>query len=485
MMPFTQINDMLGGSYASLPFGGQVSQDEIGALLKALNVGADRDPPSSFVPGDGFAFRVEDLDPMMRVSTWDHATIVMWKMLQKMAAKNTVVEWNETSSYGEDGFDGFMADGTLPEQMDSVVARRHAFIKFIGIQAAVTHGSTLVQSADGNLIAGETERKTLKLLELVERALLYADSALDPVQWDGFFTQMINAVAAGRADSSSIKDMRGRPIQLEDVEEGAGITMAEPNFGRLTDLFVNPLAKSDMNTGLYAANRAQQGVGSTGGAIGGNFSTVNTSVGEINVHPMPFMRFGLRPNANGTGDPIRRPPTPLLSVAVTTPVNAASLFEASDAGDYSFSVVARNRYGASPPLAIGATTVVAGDDIRFGVQASPGNPTLFFEIYRSTRNGATTTEQLVKRIPNPNAGFTTQTFIDLNADLPGTSTAMAFQWEPMVVNFKQLAPFMKIALAQVDLNVRWVQCCYGTPVLYLPRKAYMFKNVGRALRAVA
>lgn len=483
MYPFTQINDFLGGGYASLPFGGQVSGEALGDLIKALNVGSERDPPAVVAGGDGFAFRVEDLDPLMRVSTYDSAAIVLWKMLQKRAAQNTVVEWNETQSYGEDGFDGFMADGTLPELMESSVARRHAFVKFIGIQAAVTHGSTLVTSADGNLIAGETERKTLKLLELVERSLFYGNAGLDPVQWDGFFTQMLNAHAAGTIPDTQVKDLRGRPITLEDMEEAAGNTIAEPNFGRLTDTFVNPLGKSDMTASVLGGNRAAQGQGSTNGVIGAAFEQVNTSVGLINVHPTPFIHFGRRASATGLGDPVRRPPTPTLSVAVTTPVDPAAEFAASDAGDYSYAVVARNRYGASPPLTIGAATVAAGDQLTFGIQATPGNPTLYFEVYRSTRNGGTPSEQLIARVVNPNAAFGTVVFIDQNRDLPGTSMAISFQWEPTVVDFRQLAPFMKISLAQVDLNVRWVQCCYGTPVLYLPKKAHLFRNVGRALRA--
>lgn len=481
MNGYAQLNELLSGGFAGGVSAGQVSAEELQNLVKALAVGSDRDPPASFAPGDGFAFRTEDLDPLMRVTTFDMKNIILWKMLQKSAAENTVVEWNETSSYGEDGFDGFMQDGTLPELMDSTVARRYAFVKFMGVQGAVTHGSTLVKAANGNLVAGETERKTMKLLELVERSLHYGDEALDAQQWSGYFAQMTKAITDGRAEANAVKDLRGQPMNVEDAEEGAALTADAPNYRTLTDLFCNPRVKSDMGAAVLPSLRGQ--IGANLGALGQSFERINTTIGDINVHSNPFINFGRKASATGLGDAARRPSTPILSVAVTTPGAAGSLFGASDAGDYSYSVVGRNRHGASVPLAIGASTSVTGDKYTFGIQAAPGNPTVYFEIYRSTKNGGTTSEQLIQRIPNPNQGFATQTVNDLNGDLPGTSTAWAIQWEPSVIGFKQLAPFMKVLLAQVDLNYRWAQVCYGVPVLYQPRAMYMIKNIGRAPRA--
>lgn len=484
MLGFNTINDFLGGGgYSGLPFGGSLSPEEVGELVKALNVGSDRDPPSTFQPGDGFAFRVEDLDPLMRVSTFDMTNIVMWKLLQKMAAENTVVEWNDRQQYGVDGLDGFMPDGGLPEQMDGTVARNYAFVKFLGVQAAITHGSTLVKSANGNLVAQETQAKMMMLLSLVEKHLMYASSALDPTQWDGFFTQMTNAVTAGKAPATQIKDMRGKNITVEDVEEGAGLTASEPNYGRLTDMFCNPMVKSDISASVLPANRGIQGGTSANGAIGGKFERIDTTIGEVNVHPDAFINFGRHWSSTGLGDPIRRPPTPSLSVAPSTPSDGASLFGPSDAGTYTYSVVARNRFGASPPLAISGVTPASGQSVNFSIAAMPGNPTFFFEIYRSTKNGTTALEGLIARIPNPNQGFGAVAFVDENFDLPNTSSALAVQWEPSIINFRQLLPVMKIALAQIDLNVRWVQAIYGVPILYIPKRAYMFKNIGRAARA--
>jgi hypothetical protein len=482
-MSFATLNSQIqgpGGHGDSVyPLGGFMTPGEVDDLNKALTIGSDRDPPGTFTAGDGFAFRVEDLDPLMRVSTFDSTNIVLWKMLVKQAAENTVVEWNETESYGDDGYEGFMGEGSLPEIQDSVVSRQYAFVKYLGVQGAVSHQSTLIKAAHGNLVARETNNKTNKLLELVERSLFYGNSALDPVQWDGFFTQMQNAITSGRVPASCLLDKRGAPLTVDDVEDVAADASSEPRWGRLTDLFCNPLVKSGLNKSQFPAGRTVVGVGSASGDIGGAFERINTSIGKINVHPDAFINFGRRPGVNGLGDPGRRPSTPILAVAPTTPVDAAARFNlASDAGDYTYSVVARNRFGASVPLNLGAVTVAAGDHVEFGIQASPGQQTLYFEIFRSSRNG--TVVQLIQRIPNPNGAFTTVTITDRNEDLPGTTMALIVDWQPEVIDFKQLAPFMKIGLAQVDLNIRWVQCVYGTPRLGLPKKVQLVKNIGRA-----
>ncbi len=476
---YSDINQFLSGPSGGLSFGGQMSGGELQDLVKSLNLGSDRDPPASYEPGDGFAFRTEDLDPLLRVTTYTEENIVLWKMLQKMAAGNSVVEWNERESHGADGLDGFMVDGTLPEQMDGIISRNHAFVKFMGIQGAVTHGSTLQNTAHGELIGQETRSKVLKLLELVNRALYYGDSSLDSVQWDGYFKQMENAVASGRAPATQIKDVRGRALTIQDIEEGAGITYSEPNYRKLTTGLVNPMVKSDMNTGMAPFQRGQQGVGNTNGGIGQDFKHVVTSIGNVKLHCDPFIHFGRKPASAGLGNAANRPLPPTLTVAPTTPVDGASKFTA--AGDYYYTVVARNRYGASAPTVVGTVTVAAGDKVTFGIQGTPGNAATFYEVFRSPRNAGAGTEEMILRIPNPTSNpFATVTVDDFNENLPGTTQAIFFQWEPSVLNFRQLAPMMKVALGQIDLMLRWVQVLYGVPVLYQPKAAYLIKNIARA-----
>jgi hypothetical protein len=64
----------------------------------------------------------------------------------------------------------------------------------------VTHVMSLVRPAHGNVIAQETVNGTMSLLEILERALFFADSDLSGLQFDGF-KKLIedNAPAANEA----------------------------------------------------------------------------------------------------------------------------------------------------------------------------------------------------------------------------------------------------------------------------------------------
>jgi hypothetical protein len=86
--------------------------------------------------------------------------------------------------------------------------------------------------------------------------------------------------------------------------------------------------------------------------------------------------------------------------------------------------------------------------------------------------------RLIARIPATGAP---QVLTDLNNKIPFTTEAFLFQQNLQALSWKQLAPMLKIPLATVDANIRWMQLLYGTPTLYAPGKVLMFTNVGRSL----
>jgi hypothetical protein len=477
MLDLSSLNQLVTGGGDPSGFSGIMPVEALQEITKALAVGSDRDPPASYQAGDGFAYRVENLDPVERTITFTEKNIIMWKLLPKQGVDNTVFEWNEVQSYGQDGMSGFIADGSLPEVHDTTIARRHGYVKYMAVQGSITHVSTLVKTAGNvNLVAAETQKKMLQLLGMIERSLMDADEGLDAGAWSGFPAQLRAAVNAGIAPRSCITDKRGAPLTVQDVELASADAASEPRYGNLSDIFAPPLVKAGMNVAQYPALRGQQGVGSTGGAIGASFNTIQTSTGELNIHPMQLLTRTPELAVSGLGDATRRPAAPILSVAPATASDAASQFISTDAGDYGYSVVARNRFGASVPLSLGTVTVAAGQRMRVSVQAAPGPQTLWFEVFRTTRNG--TIAYRIARFANPSAGFTVVQFDDLNATLPGTYEAMAFDWNPLVVSFKQLAPTMKMALAQIDFHQRWAQLIYGTPILQIARRAQLFTNLG-------
>ena len=100
----------------------------------------------------------------------------------------------------------------------------------------------------------------------------------------------------------------------------------------------------------------------------------------------------------------------------------------------------------------------------------------YFKIYRTEKDG--TQKYCIANVPaqNVNAGGTT-TFVDKNETLPNTYTAFMGEFTPEVIAFKQLAPIMKMDLAQLGPVYRWMILIYGVPQLYAPKKWMKFKNI--------
>ncbi len=87
--------------YAGVEGFGYTSQEDVDDLQKALVAGQDINPPGAFASGDGFALRVESLERTRRKTTYKMQHIRLWRAIPKLAAYNTVEEYNLITSYGE------------------------------------------------------------------------------------------------------------------------------------------------------------------------------------------------------------------------------------------------------------------------------------------------------------------------------------------------------------------------------------------------
>lgn len=453
---------------------GYSSQADVDELNKALNAGHDRDPPASAVAGDGFALRVESLENTLKVVTYSMKEIVFWRRIPKRPAFNTVEEHNVLHSYGDNLDSGFIAEGDLPEEESSTYERKHAFVKFIGRTRKVSHVMSLLKPAHGDNIAQETQNGTMDILRIMEQALFYADSNLISVQFDGFFKLLTDA-----GSDTTIIDLRGQPLTEDVLTDVTTTVRSAPNYGTITDMYMNPVAKNDLDKSFYPKGRYDQFNRGADGRVGLNISGFTCDAGDVAFHADSFINDGGGP-LGAQGDATKRPASPTITTAATSPVDATAQFTADDAGDYLYVVQAVNRYGRSANVSVGAAvTVSAGDKVTFGVTHGAGaGATEYYHIFRTKKNGAATTERSILKVKNA-AGAGEQIVNDLNAYLPGTTTAFLFQEDMQSIGFKQLAPMVKIPLAIVDTNLRWMQLVYGVPVLYAPRKNAMIINIGR------
>jgi len=455
---------------------GAATQADVDDLNKALSAGQEINPPGAVTAGDGFALRVESLERTLRNTTYKMDHIRFWKSIPKIPAYNTVEEFNQIQSYGENPDAGYIDEGDLPEEDDSSYERKFAIIKYLGTTRRVTHVMSLVKPAHGNVIAQETINGTMHLLRILERGLFYARSDLSSLQFDGF-----EKLLEDNAPAANIIDLRGKPFSEDHLIDGALTIQDAPNYGTPTHLYLNPKTKSDLVKTFFPKERYDLFQKTDQGMVGLDIKGFTSPAGDVRFEPDVFITDGGAPTG-AVGNASKRPSSPTVSTAPTTPVEATALFEADDAGDYFYVVQAVNRYGrsAAVDLVAGPTavTVAAGDKVTWGLTPGAIQPD-WYEIFRTKVDGASGTERLILRVPNSGgAGETVMN--DLNYKLPGTTSAFLFQQNLESLSFKQLAPMVKIPLATIDSSIRWMQLIYGTPTLYTPGKNVLFQNVGRA-----
>lgn len=459
---------------------GATTQGDVDDLNKALTAGQEQNPPGAVTAGDGFALRVESLERTLKNTTYKMEHVRFWKAVPKLAAYNTVEEYNQIQSYGENPDAGWIDEGDLPEEDDSTYERKFSVVRYLGTTRRVSHVMSMVKPAHGNVIAQETVNGTMHLLRILERALFYGRNDLSALQFDGFEQLMKDNCPA-----DNIIDLRGKPLSEDVLTDGALTVQDAPNYGTPTHLYLNPKTKSDLVKTFFPKERYDLFQKTSNGMIGLDIKGFTSPAGDVRFEPDVFITDGGTPTA-AVGDAAKRPSAFTVSTAPTTPVDATAQFEADDAGDYYYKVQAVNRYGRSAaqevPAGPTAVTVAAGDKVTFGLTPGGVQPD-YWEIYRTKVDGAAGTERLILRIAHA-AGAGEQTLDDQNAYLPGTTSAFLFQQNLENMSFKQLAPMVKIPLATIDSSIRWMQLIYGVPTLYTPGKNVLYTNVGRATGSV-
>lgn len=454
-------------------FGGQ---EDFAELSKALVAGSDINAPGA-APGVGFPLRPESLEQTLKNTTYKVEDAVLWRNVTKLPAFNTVEEFNRITSFGA-GISAFVAESDLPESDDATYQRAYSLVKFMGTTRAVSHVMSLVRTPAGygNAVAQETVNGTAWLIRQLERALFVGNSAMIPVQFDGLEKQILDG--APNAALNTI-DMRGRPLTEDAVNDGCLVVKTEPNYGRATDLYLPDGAFSDLAKQFYPAERVPFGPAQTGGMVGLNVQGMYSQFGPIKFNASTFLQFGPLYGA-AQGSAAKIPTTPTESVAPASGALAGSevsYFTADWIGAYHYKVCAINRYGRSATVAMtGPVSSVLNQKITMTV-ADGATVGTAFELYRSDKDGAAATAKYVKTVARSGA---TTVITDFNIDLPGTAKGYLIQQNLDFFAVKQLAPFMKIPLATIDLSIRWAQVIYLALQVYAPGKAVIFKNIGRA-----
>jgi hypothetical protein len=443
-----------GGSYFGRP-------DIVANLNKALGDGASFGTTSAAGPNGVNVLIPQSLETTLQVVGFKAQMLKLWQRIAKKPAYSTIEEYDMLKSFGQDEL-MWMSEGGLPNIDASEYSREVAQVRYLGTQRAVTHQMTLVNVISGiqNIIDREDRNGTLQLLRNLETALFEGDDRVDALSIKGIFQQIeVNA-------PKNVIDLRGKPITdavLEDLDNRAA-----DNYATIDTMFMDNRQKNNLSQFAFAnkrfmiGNSGQQGQTNLGLPVERYIG--NNSQFALESHQ--FIRAGVAYDL--TFVPRVGAPAAPTSAALVEANNAASLLPV---GTYSYAIVGVNSKGEGAEAVVTNGAAVDSSTTNGLTWVDPADA-VYIKIYR--RDTATG-----KYLFQAKVAKGVQAYNDAGQDVPGTSKAYALMMDgDEGMAWKQLAPLMKLPLAQIDTSIRWAILLYGTLMVYQPTKQFVFKNVG-------
>lgn len=428
--------------------------DQVAELNKALatNAGAG---------ADGSALIPQSLETTLQVLSFRMEHLKLWARISKKPAFNIYEEFDYLESYGSDEI-GFIQEGGLPPEDDSKYGKDFGKVKFLGTTRSITHPMTLVRTIAGvaPIIDREDRNGTMQLLRTLEQSLFFGDDRVNPDSLKGIYQQIEEKAP------SNIIDLRGKPISdvvLEDLDNNAS-----ERYSQIDVMYMESRQKTNLSLSLFPDKRFPMPASANRTDLGMVVNKYHGNNGSFDLESHQFIRRGGKAPDEATA---KAPATPGgLTITPRAPIGSEQ--DQLAAGTYVWSVTAVGNGGESLAVSSVATVVGAGDVVDVTWNNVVG--AVYYKVYRGD-NGAT--PLLVTKVGRSSGA--TSKYTDLGRWLPGTSMAFALRMDPDEgLAWKQLAPLMKLPLAQIDTKMRWAILLYGLVQVYQPLKNFVLINVG-------
>lgn len=448
----------------------------IGGLRKALEVGYETNAPDKTGYG---ATQVESLENTLKIQTADQKQAKFWAAIQKDKAFATLEQFATVEELGDANF---YPEGGITEEYDEVLKREFEKVKYLGALGKIPNVAENVQSIVSSLeILGKN--KTNAIIRKLDSKLFFANESLVPTEFNGILAQFL---ARAKYPNQNMIDLQGKRLTPELLSD-IGLIIQE-NYG------------DPSNVRAWMAPRAFKGYRDE--MIDNKTFMVTDSIQNVQVKLKKFELDDIEGTIdtdlflNHKGESYLDRPHPKLNAAETTfaamsekapktlDANTFVCTVGSDsasklpAGTYDYCVVPVNRFGAGAGFEVKGVTTTTGQKVTFTISdnGSPGSQqATAFEVYRKLASKTAITEY--RYLCTFAAAAATK--VDNGEHVPETTYAFFFDWDfDQVLTFKQLLPFMRMELAQIDDSRRYFYKLYGTPILYNPNKIVIVKNVG-------
>lgn len=459
--------------------GGMVSVGALNALNEALRKASTVGYQTVSTGGGAFAPLVpQSIENILAPATFAEEDLVFYPRMPKPTkAGQTVHEYPILRDYGLD-IDPFISEGGGGITNRSQFEKDFVRIKYLAERREPTDVATMVGilGITPEVLARETQDGTTALLWKLERSVLHTKDTLSPYHFEGVLPQI------RRKAPNNVTDLRGKVPTPQLLQNILGELFSAPRHGRCDFIGVEPRVFTALvNYATQFGRHDQLSIGQqsvlTFGASG---LQIAAPYGMVPIMSVPFLFTSGAAPSEGTSDGPAAPALTGYGHQAAADV-AGSLWTADDAGDYIYQAVAvsveDDGGGYSDPLTIAATTVAAGGSIRFELNNAAG--VNYYRIYRSLKNGAVGTARHILDLPINTDGANGKTlFVDLNRNLPNTSSILFCRMDPRILEFVRMMDFIRRPLAEVKTTKPFLLMLFGAPVVKVASKCWVVDNCG-------
>ncbi len=498
-----QLDRLLGG--------GSASYQELHDINKALRIASGMEVddiaktgvgyPFQGVPYDSSTMPNSELAPLVPQSiqaqvdslTFSAEELVFQRMLATAGCTSTVFEYVQRESYGEQGTTLFVGEGGVAPFAKSKFRRKVANIKYLMEVREYTDVANNVgyMGGMGSARAIEMTDGALNFQMKKERALLWADSALNPLAFDGLIPSITKKAGA------FIVDYRGKLPTPKEINFYISFLRAPPNHASLSSL---KLLSSIETKQAFLTNAIPYSYNPTQGPFNYGIPEV-TFAGGIKLTEVPYIDHQVHPHGSSVGLTTKRPPevstlTPTISTIAVGVHGLDSLWGNASGElnyDYYYWVEFHGDGGftSSGPLGPFSPTAV-GDAARFdfndsGVEFDGDGGGKWFEVFQAkVDSGATAPADPSSYFHvgswarnKVNAGDTR--FYDLRENMPDTSIMVLGEFAPRVMQRVQLLDtYTRPLYRELTTTNPFALVSFETFELKMENKILVFKNVAKS-----
>lgn len=479
---------------------GTMDASQAEELAKTMQIGHGYLGSPQGLVGGG-ALTMESIEGTLKSVTFDATNLVCWPSMPQSKAFNLVEQYIRQNAYG-DGGSAYVSEAGSPAMNDANIDRNMQKVVFFATRRGVSLPSTLVRmnQAAQDPESFESSSGTLWILEKLERELY---KGLADFSNNGFFDGNVAALPSkisnlnlagieqqlrsgdqdytaqsqefqGYGGSQSvISDRQGQTLDEGSIEDLANIITE--NFGRVSEMHVAPKNLSDFIKQFYPKERVNT-LGVLDGRAGYVVKTMATTAGDVGLKPNVFLKP--KDISKSIDDRAGVPAAPAsASGSVVANDGQASNLQAGDS--YAYIITSVNEQGECAAYAsVSAQSIdTTGQIVKLSISSPSSGPIpTHYAVYR-TNNSGSGQPMFIGFCARTGAS---STFVDRGMKLPGAASAYMLDMRPEMMVWKQLAPMMKINLAQVTLSKEFILFLSGVLLVYAPRKMGMFANIGKA-----